>query len=622
MKKEDMKKMGPKMGPKMGFGHGRNMGSGEKAKNFKGTIGRLLGYISAYKGRLLIVSVFAIISTVSMIIGPKLMGKATTRLFEGVMNSVRGTGEVDFSYIKQILLWTLFLYILSSIFSYIMGWVMTSVSMDITYKLRRDISLKMNKIPISYYDKTSHGQILSIITNDIDTVNQTLSQSLTQIVTSLFSVIGVIVMMLSINWIMTLAALLTLPLSMLAVKSIIKQSQKYFKIQQKSLGNANAHIEEMYGAHPVMKAFNGEEDSIRKFEKHNDKLYESAWKSQFLSGMMMPIMTFVGNLGYVIITILGGYLAVRKSITIGDIQAFIQYVRSFNKPISQIANISNILQQTAAAAERVFEFLDEKQEIEEVKTPVVLDKATGLVEFKNVHFGYHKDTPIIKNFSAVANPGAKIAIVGPTGAGKTTVVKLLMRFYDIDSGTILIDGKNIRDFKRSDLRGNFAMVLQDTWLYNESILENIRYGRPDATDEEVFLAAKTAHADHFIQTQPGGYNMILNEESSNISQGQKQLLTIARAILADPKILILDEATSSVDTRTETLIQRAMDNLMSGRTSFVIAHRLSTIKDANTILVMKDGDIIEQGDHETLLNCNGFYSELYQSQFDRPVIAS
>lgn len=605
--------------PQAGFGHGRSGMSGEKAKNFKGTIRRLVEYMSPYKFKIIVVIFFAILSTASMIVGPKMMGQATTKLFEGLMGQLSGSGKIDFSFIGNILIWTLGLYLLSSLFSYIMGWIMTSVSTDITYRLRQDLSHKINKIPLSYYDKTKHGQILSRITNDIDTVNQTLSQSLTQIITSIFTVIGVMIMMFSINWLMTLAALLILPMSMGVVGKIIKQSQKYFKEQQESLGNANGHIEEMYGGHIVMKAFNGEKDSIDKFETHNNSLYKSAWKSQFLSGMMMPIMMFIGNIGYVIISILGGYLVVKRVISVGEVQAFIQYVRSFNQPIGQLANISNVLQQTAAAAERVFEFLDEKDEVAETVKPIKLNNIEGRVEFKNIHFSYSPKTPVIKNFSAIAEPGTKVAIVGPTGAGKTTMVKLLMRFYDVQEGSILVDGHDIKEFKRSDLRSNFAMVLQDTWLYNSTIMENIRYGNLDATDQEVHKAAIAAHADHFILTQPDGYNMILNEEINNISQGQKQLLTIARAILANPRILILDEATSSVDTRTEGLIQKAMDNLMKNRTSFVIAHRLSTIKNADTILVMENGDIVEQGNHKTLLNSNGLYAELYQSQFDIPV---
>ncbi|MGL1890906.1 MAG: ABC transporter ATP-binding protein/permease [Spirochaetaceae bacterium] len=606
----------PRMG--MGRGHGRNM-SGEKAKNFKATISRLVGYMAAYKVKIIFVFFLAMLSTVSMIIGPKIMGQATTTLFTGLMGKLKGSGVIDFTFIGKVLSITVVLYVISALFSYVMGWVMTSVSTDITYRLRKDIAAKINKIPLSYYDKTNHGQILSRITNDIDTVNQTLSQSLTQIVTSVFTVIGVMVMMFSINWMMTLAALLVLPLSMSIVSKIIKQSQKYFKEQQASLGNANGHVEEMYGGHVVMKVFNGEKASINTFETHNESLYKSAWKSQFLSGMMMPVMMFIGNIGYVIISILGGYLVVKRAISVGDIQAFIQYVRSFNQPIGQLANISNVLQQTAAAAERVFEFLDEKQEVSETKNPVKMFNPEGRVEFKNVHFGYDVNKPVIKNFSAIAEPGTKVAIVGPTGAGKTTMVKLLMRFYDVQEGSIIVDNHNIKDYTRNELRSNFAMVLQDTWLYNSTILENIRYGNPEATDEQVFEASKAAHAHHFILTMPDGYNMILNEESSNLSQGQKQLLTIARAILANPKILILDEATSSVDTRTEGLIQKAMDNLMENRTSFVIAHRLSTIKNADTILVMEDGDIVEQGTHDSLLLTKGLYADLYQSQFDTPV---
>ena len=602
-----------------GPGHRRGMG-GEKAKNFKGTMSRLLEYMGTYKKSLFVVSFFAVLSTASLIVGPKILGKATTRLFEGVMGSVRGESSIDFTFIGTILLFSVGLYLLSSLFSYIMGWLMTSVSNDLTYRLRKDLSKKMNKIPLAYYDTTNHGQILSRVTNDIDTVNNSLSQSMTQIITSTFTVIGILIMMFSINWIMTLAALLTLPLTMGVVGKIIKQSQKFFKEQQASLGNANGHIEEMYGGHVVMKAFNGEDDSIEKFDVYNESLYKSAWKSQFLSGIMMPMMMFIGNIGYVLISIIGGYLAVKQSLTVGDIQAFLQYVRNFNQPLSQLANISNVLQQTAAAAERVFEFLDVEEEVKEPTNPLTIDNGKGKVEFKNVHFGYDPETPIIKDFSAIAESGKKVAIVGPTGAGKTTIVKLLMRFYDVQQGEIIVDGINIKDLTREDLRSNFAMVLQDTWLYNTSIMENIRYGNPDATDEEVFRAAKAAHAEHFILTLPDGYNMVLNEETNNISQGQKQLLTIARAILANPSILILDEATSSVDTRTEILIQKAMDNLMENRTSFVIAHRLSTIKNADEILVMKDGDIIEQGTHANLLEAKGFYEELYQSQFDVPAV--
>ena len=608
-------------GPGRGGPMGRSMTNDDKASDFKGTMVKLIGYLGKYKAAVLIVMVFAIGSTAANIAGPKILGQATTKLFEGVLAQLSGTGSIDFTYIGRIILITLSLYLLSALFAYIQGWIMADVSTNITYRFRRDISEKINRMPLKYFDTTTQGEVLSRITNDVDTVNQTLSQSLTQIITSVVTVIGVLVMMISISWMMTLVALVIIPLSMVVVSLIIRQSQKYFKEQQDYLGHVNGHVEEMYGSHVVMKAFNGEEKSIQKFDKYNNVLYDVAWKSQFLSGLMMPIMMFIGNLGYVAVAILGGYLAIRQAITVGDIQAFIQYVRSFTQPITQLANISNILQQTAAAAERVFEFLDESEEVVETVNPVTLAKVDGNVEFKNVRFGYDPEKPVIKNFSAIAKPGQKVAIVGPTGAGKTTIVKLLMRFYDINDGSILVEGRDIRDFTRHDLRKMFGMVLQDTWLYNGSIMENIRYGRPDATDEEVFAAAKAAHVDHFIHTLPDGYNMVLNEETSNISQGQKQLLTIARAVLADPSILILDEATSSVDTRTEILIQQAMDSLMVGRTSFVIAHRLSTIRNADLILVMNEGDIVEQGTHEELLARGGFYAEIHNSQFERVPVA-
>jgi ATP-binding cassette subfamily B protein len=609
---------GPMRGGPMG---GMMGGPVVKARDFKGTMGKLIAYLGKYKLAIVIVFIFAIFSTMANIAGPKILGQATTKLFEGVMAQLSGTGAIDFDYIGKIILTTLGLYLISALFSYVQGWIMANVSTNIAYRFRRDISEKMNRMPLHYFDTTTHGEVLSRITNDVDTVNQTLSQSLTQIITSLVTVVGVLVMMLSINWIMTLVAMIMIPLSMGFVGLIIGQSQKFFKQQQDYLGHVNGHVEEMYSGHIVMKAFNGEEESIQKFDGSNNMLYESAWKSQFLSGLMMPIMTFIGNLGYVAVAILGGYLAIRNAITIGDIQAFIQYVRSFTQPISQLANISNVLQQTAAAAERVFEFLAEAEEIPENKESVKLETAQGRVEFKDVHFGYNPEKIIINDFSAVAEPGHKIAIVGPTGAGKTTMVKLLMRFYDVNSGSILVDGHDIREFSRHDLRKQFGMVLQDTWLYNGSIMENIRYGRPTATDAEVIAAAQAAHVDHFVHTLPDGYNMVLNEETSNISQGQMQLLTIARAVLADPKILILDEATSSVDTRTEILIQRAMDSLMRNRTSFVIAHRLSTIRDADLILVMKDGDIVEQGNHEELIAQAGFYAELHNSQFDKSSVS-
>ena len=598
-------------------GHGpMAMMKGDKARDFSGTIKKLLEYLGAYKVGILIVLILTILSSLFAIAGPKILGRATTTLFEGVMDSIAGTGSIDFGAIRQILFITLGLYLASSIFSYAQGWIMSGIAMDITYRFRKDISKKINRMPFKYFDTTSQGEVLSRVSNDVDTVNQTLNQSLSQIVTSVVSVIGVLVMMITISWKLTLVALTIIPLSMIIVVLVVRQSQKYFTQQQEYLGHVNGHVEEMFGGHLVMKAFNGERESVERFEGLNDTLYDSAWKSQFLSGLMMPVMRFVGNLGYVGIAILGGYLAIQKAITVGDIQAFIQYVRSFTQPITQIANISNILQQTAAAAERVFEFLEEEEETPDVKDPVQPDEIRGQVQFENVKFGYDPDEIVIKDFSADVKPGQKIALVGPTGAGKTTMVKLLMRFYDINQGAILVDGRNIKDYKREDLRCLFGMVLQDTWLYNDTIMENIRYGRPRASDEEVIQAAKAAHVDHFVRTLSDGYDLVINEEATNISQGQKQLLTIARAIVTDPSMLILDEATSSVDTRTEVLIQKAMDNLMQGRTSFIIAHRLSTIKNADWILVMNEGDIVEQGKHEELLKQNGFYAELYNSQFD------
>ena len=607
----------PGRGPGRGPGGHMSMMQGEKAQDFKGTMRQLLDYLGAYKVGILIVIVFAVASTIFSIAGPKILGGATTILFEGVMGLIAGTGEgIDFPAIRQILLITLALYLSSSIFNYIQGWIMSGISMDITYRFRKDISEKINRMPFKYFDNTTQGEVLSRITNDVDTVSQTLNQSLSQIITSVVTVLGVLVMMLSISWKMTLVALLIIPLSMMIVMLVVRQSQKYFTQQQEYLGHINGHVEEMFGGHLVMKAFNGEEESIRKFDELNDTLYDSAWKSQFLSSLMMPVMRIVGNIAYVAISILGGYLAIQKAITVGDIQAFIQYVQSFTQPITQIANISNVLQQTAAAAERVFEFLAEEEEIPDTADPVQPEEIRGEVEFKNVQFGYDPDETVIHDFSAKVQPGQKIALVGPTGAGKTTMVKLLMRFYDVNQGAILVGGYNIKDYKREDLRCLFGMVLQDTWLYNDTILENIRYGSPGASDEEVVQAARAAHVDHFIRTLSDGYQTVLNEEISNISQGQKQLLTIARAIVTDPSMLILDEATSSVDTRTEVLIQKAMDNLMQGRTSFIIAHRLSTIKNADRILVMNEGDIIEQGNHEELLEKKGFYAELYNSQFD------
>jgi ATP-binding cassette subfamily B multidrug efflux pump len=607
-----MRRRGP-----MGHGGPMAMMRGEKARDFRGTMRKLIQYLGMYRIPILVVMLFAVASTIFNIIGPKILGKATTKLFEGVMGEIAGTGTgIDFGYIGQILLITLALYLGSSLFAFIQGWIMSRISTDITYRFRKDISEKINRMPFKYFDTTSQGEVLSRITNDVDIVNQTLNQSLSQIITSVVTVVGVLVMMLTISWQMTLVALLIVPLSMGIIALVVSQSQKYFKQQQDYLGHVNGHVEEMFGGHLVMKAFNGEAESVEQFDGLNNTLYDSAWKSQFLSGLMFPIMGFVGNLGYVGIAILGGYLAAQNAITVGDIQAFIQYVRSFTQPLTQIANISNILQQTAAAAERVFEFLDEEEEIPDVGDPVQPDDIKGHVVFQNVKFGYSPDKEVIHSFSAEVEPGQKIAIVGPTGAGKTTMVKLLMRFYDVDKGAILVDSHNIKDFRRADLRCMFGMVLQDTWLYNDTIMENIRYGWTGASDEEVIAAAKAARVDHFVRTLPEGYDLVLNEEVTNISQGQKQLLTIARAILIDPKMLILDEATSSVDTRTEVLIQEAMYNLMKDRTSFIIAHRLSTIRNADLILVMDEGDIVEQGQHEELLARGGFYAELYNSQFE------
>ncbi len=602
-------------GGPMGRGGGLGQKT-EKAKNFKGTMLHLGGYLKHYKVSVIVVILFACCSSVFSIVGPKVLGKATTKLFEGLMAWAMGTGLLtDFRYIRNRLLLLVVLYLVSALFSYLQSYIMSGVSMKITYELRKNISEKMNRLPLNYYDTRTHGEILSRITNDVDTVSQTLNQSLTQMITSVTTLIGIVAMMLSISVRMTLVAVLVLFVSMGLIVTVVKKSQKYFSQQQKSLGNLNGHIEEIYAGHNVVQIFNGEKEAIEKFRVINDKLYGSAWKSQFLSGMMMPIMSFVGNLGFVCVCLLGGYLTVKKVIEIGDVQAFIQYMRSFMQPISQIANVSNTLQSTAAAAERVFEFLDEEDEVSETESPIMLSEVHGNVEFKNVCFGYQPDTMIINHFSSNVEAGQTVAIVGPTGAGKTTIVKLLMRFYELNSGQILIDGHDSLTFTRRDLRAMFGMVLQDTWLYNATVMDNIRYGNFDKTDEEVIAAAKAAHCDEFIRTLPGGYHMVINEESSNLSQGQKQLLTIARTILADPRILILDEATSSIDTRTEVFIQRAMDKLMKNRTSFVIAHRLSTIRDADMILVMKDGDIIEQGNHETLLEKKGFYSDLYHSQF-------
>lgn len=606
----------PRMRPGGGHGPGGMMHGVEKARDFKGTMKKLLRHLRVYRLSIIIVLVFAAASAGFSIVGPKILGGATTSLFEGITAKIAGTGNIDFGHIGRIVLNLIVLYLASAVFGYVQGWIMSGVSMKVSYTLRKDISEKINRLPLKYFDNTNHGEVLSRITNDVDTLSHTLNQSLGQIISSVTTVVGVMVMMLVISWQMTLAAIGIIPLSGVIMMVIIKKSQKYFKEQQKYLGNLNGHIEEMYGAHTVVKAFNGEEESIEKFDTLNNKLYKTAWKSHFLSSIMMPLMNFVGNLGNVAISILGGYLAVRKVIKVGDIQAFIQYVRQFSNPISQIANISNILQQTAASAERVFEFLEEEEEVPENPEPVKLSDIKGNVEFRNVHFGYKDDSTIINDFSISIKPGQKVAIVGPTGAGKTTIVKLLMRFYDINRGAILIDGHDLREFTRKDLRSLFGMVLQDTWLYNASIKENIRYGRFDATDEEVIAAAKAAHVDSFVHTLPQGYDMVLNEEATNVSQGQKQLITIARAILKNPSILIFDEATSSVDTRTEVQIQKAMDNLMKNRTSFIIAHRLSTIRDADIILVMDHGDIVEQGSHEELLAKGGVYSNIYYSQFE------
>lgn len=606
----------PSGGPR-GHGPMGGMGPVEKAKDFRGALKKLINYLGAHKIAIVVVLIFAAGSTVFTIIGPKVLGEATTILFEGVMAEISGTGEgIDFGAIGNIVLVLLGLYIIATLFNYIQGYVMAGISANVTYRMRKEISEKINRMPLSYFDGTSHGEVLSRITNDVDTISQTLSQSLGQIVTSATTLIGVIIMMLSISVSMTVVTFLVIPISMVIVAMVIKRSQKFFAEQQEYLGHINGHVEEMYTAHNVVKAYNGEAKSIARFEELNDTLYNTAWKSQFLSGLLMPIMTFVGNLGYVIVALLGGYLAIIGSITVGDIQAFIQYSRTFMQPLMQLANISNVLQQTAAAAERVFEFLEEEEEIPNTTAPVSADKIQGHVVFRDVKFGYKADEMVIQGFTAEIQPGQKIAIVGPTGAGKTTIVKLLMRFYDVSEGSILVDGTDIRSYTRHDLRAAFGMVLQDAWLYNDSIMENIRYGRLDATDEEVIAAAKAAHVDHFVRTLPDGYETVLDEESSNVSQGQKQLLTIARVILADPRMLILDEATSSVDTRTELLIQRAMDDLMQNRTSFIIAHRLSTIRNADVILVMNEGDIVEIGNHEALLEQGGFYADLYYSQFE------
>ena len=595
---------------------GRGMAPAEKAKDFKGSIKKLISYIGRYKVGIFFVMISAAVSTVFSVVGPKVLGKATTELATGLQNKIAGTGGIDFTRIGQILLFVLALYAISSLFSFFQGWIMTGITQKVCYRMRKEISEKINRMPMKYFESRTYGEVLSRITNDVDTLGQGLNQSITTIITSVATLIGVLIMMLSISPLMTLIALVILPISMGLIGLVTKKSQKFFRAQQEYLGHINGQVEEVYGGHLVIKAFNREKDTIEEFEKTNNILYDSAWKSQFLSGMMQPIMMFVGNLGYACVALTGGLLAIKNVITIGDIQAFIQYVKNFTQPIQQIAQVINMVQSMSAASERVFEFLNEEEEDQIVENPAAIETVTGEVTFDHVHFGYNPEQIIINDFSAKVKPGQKIAIVGPTGAGKTTMVKLLMRFYDVNSGAILLNDHNIKDFNRRELRDAFGMVLQDTWLFKGSIMENIRYGRLDATDEEVIAAAKAARAHHFIQTLPGGYQMELNEDASNVSQGQKQLLTIARAILADNKILILDEATSSVDTRTEIEIQKAMDNLMKGRTSFVIAHRLSTIRDADLILVMKDGDIIEQGNHEELLAANGFYANLYNSQFE------
>lgn len=597
---------------------GRRRGmSGEKAKDFKDAMLRLLKYMERYKFRLILMVIFAIGGTVFNIIGPKILGKATTELYSGLISKINGGSGIDFDKIIKILFGVMCLYVVSSVLSFIQGFIMTGISNDVTYNLRKDISKKINKIPMKYFESRTHGEILSRITNDVDTLQTGINQSVTQLITSATTLIGVLVMMLSINVWMTLAALLILPVSMFIISKVMKHSQKYFQDQQKYLGEVNGQVEEIYSGHTVVKAFNKEDDVINEFEKTNEKLYSSAWRSQFFSGIMMPIMQFVGNLGYVMVALLGGFMVIKNKIEVGDVQAFFQYIRNFTQPIQQIAQVTNMLQSSAAASERVFEFLDVEEEDQMAEDPVSVNQIEGNVSFEHISFGYDPSKIIVHDFNADVKAGQKVAIVGPTGAGKTTMIKLLMRFYDVNSGEICIDGHNVKDFNRMELREMFGMVLQDTWLFHGTIMENIRYGRLDATDEEVIAAAKAAHAHHFIMSQPGGYQMELNEEISNISQGQKQLLTIARAILADNKIMILDEATSSVDTRTEERIQKAMDNLMKGRTSFVIAHRLSTIRDADLILVMKDGDIIEQGTHESLLAKNGFYANLYNSQFEK-----
>ncbi len=607
---------GQRRGMHHGHGPGGPMMPGEKARDFKGTTGKLLRYMGSYRYGLIAVLIFAIGGTAFNIAGPKILSKATTELFNGLMAKVSGTGGIDFEKIGRILLYLLGVYLLSACLSFVQGLIMTGISQKLCYRFRKEISMKIHRMPFRYFESRTVGEVLSRITNDVDTLGQSLNQSITQLITSVTTIIGILIMMLSISPVMTLIALVILPVSGMLIGIVVKFSQKYFVAQQTYLGKVNGQVEEVYGGHNIVKAFNREEQALKEFNENNEALYQSAWKSQFLSGMMHPIMMFVGNLGYVAVAVSGSLLAIKGTIEVGDIQAFIQYVKNFTQPIVQVAQVSNMLQSMAAAAERVFEFLDEEEEDVEIAHPVRPDKIEGAVSFEHVKFGYQEDKIIIHDFSSRIAPGQMVAIVGPTGAGKTTMVKLLMRFYDVNEGSIRVDGHDIREFNRSELREGFGMVLQDTWLFKGTIMENIRYGRLDATDEEVIAAAKAAHAHRFIQTLPGGYQMELNEDASNVSQGQKQLLTIARAILADNRILILDEATSSVDTRTEARIQKAMNNLMKGRTSFVIAHRLSTIRDADLILVMKDGDIIEQGNHEQLLAKKGFYAELYNSQFE------
>ncbi len=596
---------------------GGPMGGGEKAKDFKGTVRQLLRYMGQYKLGVLVVMIFAVGSTVFNVIGPKIMGKATTGLSDGLMAKIQGTGGIDFNYIGRILWFVLGLYLISALFNFVQGYIMTGITQKICYRMRRDISKKINRMPMKYFETRTYGEVLSRITNDVDTLGNGLNQSITQLITSISTLIGVVVMMLSISPLMTLITAVILPVSILLIALVINRSQKYFRTQQEYLGHINGQVEEIYSGHMVVQAFHQEDKVCDVFHRTNDVLYDSAWKSQFLSGMMQPIMMFVGNLGYVAVAISGAFLAVRGVITIGDIQAFIQYVRNFTNPIQQIAQVTNMLQSMAAAAERVFEFLSEEEEEQTVEHPVSADQIRGDVCFDHVQFGYRDDQVVIHDFSADVHAGQKIAIVGPTGAGKTTMVKLLMRYYDVRGGAIRLDGHDIREFNRRELRSAFGMVLQDTWLFQGTIMENIRYGRLDATDEEVIAAAKAAHAHHFIELMPGGYQMELNEEGTNISQGQKQLLTIARSILANRPVMILDEATSSVDTRTEVQIQKAMDNLVQGRTSFIIAHRLSTIRNADLILCMRDGDIVEQGNHDELMAKGGFYAELYNSQFEK-----